>query len=873
MIKRMRLKFLLSIIFLFFFQFLGETGKNFRIFKAVEVRADVVKKLVCKVDKLNVRVDAGLEANLLYSEGKPVFMLLNQEAEVLSEKNSWHQIRFSFEGKEVVGYVIGTYVEVREVQTNNKTNNNKQTPKVKQNAQVEATILVDALRVRQDAGVDHPQVKSKGSPVSFRKNEKIALFSTKLSADGKLWFEIEGSFEGENVKGYALSDFMKLNVSKANPLKAKLAIKKAFLRKKAGLSGKEVTDKNGKKLILKQGKEVQIFHEINLNKEKYFKVSIKEKGGEYSGYVPAKDLSFPLKKKKLKTVKDSTKEDSKKKEPVKEKTEEKSTDKKNEKKTEEEITVQDSEFKPQLGQILENDTELYNEPMENATILTDDEKGTSFKLKAEQEVKVRKQYTRNGVKWYLITYEVVENGVKRFGAGFLTGDKVKLVGELVGKTTGSYDNAEETSEEEFVAKMEAEGFPASYIEKLKAVHAKHSNWNFKARSLFLDWEDAVAGENKLGLNLIYNSKNVAWKSLEKGAYNWKNDSFVAFDGSSYVTVSEKALRYYMDPRNFLNETDIFQFELLSYQPEIHTEEAIEKILAGSPMENKTYHFFDDGKKRELSYAETFLLAGIYSGVSPFYLASKVKLEVAGGGVFSKSASGDVIGYEGLYNFYNIGAGDSTLPLGAVINGLNFAKNGRKDRPYNEKITFNEYIKLPWTNPYRAILGGAAYIGDEYIRKGQDTLYLEKFNLTENSTFNHQYMSNIEGPYRTASHIKKAYKNLSGFPLTFSIPVLPNMPENISEMPQDEKNPNNYLSKLSVDGQVLEPSFSPEQKNYSIKLGKKVSKVVISAESVSKKASIKGSGEVKIKEKGKTVVKVEVKAENGKKRVYKLTFSK
>lgn len=875
--RKLKLKWLMSIIILLSLGAIGkETGK-LSLFKSVSVRADVKKKLVCEVDKLNVRIDGGVEASLLYSDGKPVFMKKNQEAEVIGEKNGWYKVRFLFEKKEVVGFVISTFVkvseektEVKKIKTENQVE--KKIESVVKGLNLSATVIADSLRMREDAGTGFQSVKMEGTEVRLRKADKLIVTGTKSTADGKRWYAISVKKSGKKLQGYALSDYIKLTVSKKKPAKAFVALKGGLvLRKKASDKGKAVVDDKGKAIKPGHKKKLKVFYEINLNEKKYFKVSYKTGGNEYSGYVPALSLDFSSDKSELpeEKVEKVTEEEPKEEESSSEKTEAK---KEEGSKVQEEIDVSDQDFKAHKA-VLIKDTELFDEASDKAQILKDSESDAVIKLKKNLTVIARRQYTRDGVKWYLITYEISENGIKKFGAGFLPADRLHFTGELVGSTTGSSLNESLETPEAFLARMEKEGFPASYLPYLASLREVNPYRDFKAKKLFLDWEDAVNGENKLGLNLISNSKNVAFKSLEKGAYNWENDSFRVYDGVSFVTVSEKGLRYFMDPRNFLNEDGIYQFELLSYQPEIHTLEGIEKILEGSPLSG-TYTFkTEKGEKKELSYAETFLLAGVYSGVSPFYLAGKSRLEVAGGGRFSKSASGDMEDFEGLYNFYNIGASDSPYPMGAVINGLRFAKSGRKDRKFRKGQSFNEYIKLPWDNPYKAILGGAAYIGEDYVNKGQNTLYLEKFNLTEFSTYNHQYMSNIEGPLQASRQIKKAYKNLGELPLIFSIPVLQNMPENAEPLPLDEKNPNHYLSKLEVKKHKLSPEFSPSVTEYEVKLKKEVKKVEILAEAVNKKASLHGEGLHSVKKKGETKLQVEVTAENGEKRVYVIRFKR
>ena len=115
-------------------------------------------------------------------------------------------------------------------------------------------------------------------------------------------------------------------------------------------------------------------------------------------------------------------------------------------------------------------------------------------------------------------------------------------------------------------------------------------------------------------------------------------------------------------------------------------------------------------------------------VSPYHLVSRVIQEVGSNG--SRSVSGTEPGYEGIYNYYNIGAYQSSDP---VINALKWASTPSS----NEK-----YLR-PWNSRYKAILGGAKYIATGYISVGQNTLYLQKFDVVANGgLYSHQYMSNI-----------------------------------------------------------------------------------------------------------------------------------
>ena len=80
-----------------------------------------------------------------------------------------------------------------------------------------------------------------------------------------------------------------------------------------------------------------------------------------------------------------------------------------------------------------------------------------------------------------------------------------------------------------------------------------------------------------------------------------------------------ATTYYLDPRNFLNETDIFQFESLSFS-KVQTKQGVSSILKGTFMENTV----EDSDGSTLDYAQAFMDIGEETGVSPYHLASRVR---------------------------------------------------------------------------------------------------------------------------------------------------------------------------------------------------------------------------------------------------------
>ena len=277
-----------------------------------------------------------------------------------------------------------------------------------------------------------------------------------------------------------------------------------------------------------------------------------------------------------------------------------------------------------------------------------------------------------------------------------------------------------------------------------------------------------------------------WKNTTPGQYNVEVDS-------GWVDSSELAVKYAMDPRNFLNEVRIFQFETLSYNSSANNINSIEKILYGTEFyQNKVSYLDNKGNmiNTNETYSELILRGGQKSAVSTYHLASRIKQEV-GPFLSHSSISGKVSGYEGLYNFYNIGATSSTEPMGAIKNGLQFAKDGKGA----SQATKNKYL-IPWNNKEKAISGGGIFIGSSYIQVGQNTVYLQKFDVNDDrgsNLFSHQYMTNVLAPYNEARSIYKGYQKngILDLQISFIIPIYNNMPDIQYESPNI--NSNNYVA--------------------------------------------------------------------------------
>lgn len=141
-----------------------------------------------------------------------------------------------------------------------------------------------------------------------------------------------------------------------------------------------------------------------------------------------------------------------------------------------------------------------------------------------------------------------------------------------------------THDSDFEAYLNAQGFPDSYKDSLRQLHAKYPNWIFVAQNTGLDWNTVIQNEGVLGRNLVHKNSISSFKSIMDGAYNWETSDWTGFDGSTWVMASDDILRYYMDPRNFLDEVSVFQYMTHGYDASIHTREGLESLLKGTFME-------------------------------------------------------------------------------------------------------------------------------------------------------------------------------------------------------------------------------------------------------------------------------------------------
>ncbi|MFV0250055.1 MAG: dockerin type I domain-containing protein [Bacilli bacterium] len=343
---------------------------------------------------------------------------------------------------------------------------------------------------------------------------------------------------------------------------------------------------------------------------------------------------------------------------------------------------------------------------------------------------------------------------------------------------------------------EFKDFPTSYWEDLAFLKTIHPNWTFTAYNTNIDFNTAVTAESNLGLSYIQ-STDAKYLLVSDKTYDTTTSSFIQQESGGWYAANSSTIAYYMDPRNFLNEIGIFQFENLGYNSTYQTIDVVKSIFANTDL---------------LQYAKTYIEAATFIGydgtqnnVSPVFLAARSRLEVVkSDGKLSNSANGsgyinDIV----YYNFFNIGAYSSCAnPISCALQyaaGLN-----------SEGVQVSSSFNRPWTTAEGSILNGSHLIATGYINVKQNTLYFQKFDVVNyNGNYNHQYMTNIQAPYTEGKSTWTSYKTIDGLldqPINFVIPVYNNMGDSAYQLPTN-------VDQDSID--ELEDANQIEENNKSI----------------------------------------------------------
>ena len=349
-----------------------------------------------------------------------------------------------------------------------------------------------------------------------------------------------------------------------------------------------------------------------------------------------------------------------------------------------------------------------------------------------------------------------------------------------------------------------------YSDLLDDLLEEHPNWTFTILFTGLDWNTVIRNETTVehGRNLVQ-GKTGAWICSVCGDK--------AYDNGSWRCASTATVEYYMDPRNSLyDETYLFQFENLKWSDNTYTISGIEKILDGCDylLEDKITYTNTKNKKVTIdkTYAEVIMEAAEEAGISPYHLASRIRQEQGTGDSASATATGTYSGYTGYYNFLNVNAsgnGSSTI----IKNALEYAK------------------KKGWDTPVKAIEGGAEFLAKSYIQYGQNTLYLQKFDVddSDGDLYWHQYQQNVAAAKTECVDIMQSYKEIDenlNLPFNFVIPVFENMPETKCAMPGTESIVTQNIEITDSSVVVYKSKDKSSTKLATLKKGEKVLRIEI-----------------------------------------------
>ncbi|MGI6722169.1 MAG: N-acetylglucosaminidase [Anaerovoracaceae bacterium] len=328
----------------------------------------------------------------------------------------------------------------------------------------------------------------------------------------------------------------------------------------------------------------------------------------------------------------------------------------------------------------------------------------------------------------------------------------------------------EAAEVDFEAYMDVQGFPDSYKPYLRELHKAHPLWKFVAQKTGLDWTSVYEKELRIGGNLVEPTAPDYWKSKDKKVYNKKKKEYKVFDGR-WNQASDELIAYYLDPRNFLNEDSIYEFASHYYEPDSQTQETVRSITGSS-----SGCFLNKGK--QIDY---IMEAAARSNVNPNVLTSMILQEQSWSG--SVLVSGKESGYEGVYNYFNVGAYTSGS-MSSIDRGLWYANAGDGEKTYGRPWKDKKKTKDVNEGQEKSIVGGAEFYADQYVANNQYTYYTKKFNVMNGlkNVASHEYMTNLNGADAEGRILAKAYSGETEYANTFYIPVFENMPYDACPMP-------------------------------------------------------------------------------------------
>lgn len=289
-----------------------------------------------------------------------------------------------------------------------------------------------------------------------------------------------------------------------------------------------------------------------------------------------------------------------------------------------------------------------------------------------------------------------------------------------------------------------------YKNLIKDLQAKHSNYRFLVYYTGMDWNQVITAE--------YQGHGYSPRNLVQVGTNY-NGMWICpicgnthFDNGSWSCASKEALAYMMDPRNSLNENDVFQFKDLEGSDVSYDD--IARVVSG-------YGSYINNSE----VIQAIVDASKQYNINGYFLVAKIINEHGKNGSTLSNGNGYNGNYVGVYNYFNIGSTGNGIDR-IINNGLSYAQNHG------------------WTSRRASIFGGAEVVRDSFIKRySQNTLYYQKFNVSGKSEMaSHQYQQNIMAAQTQGASLKAYYGSNNSITYTFIIPLYKNIPQAISSRP-------------------------------------------------------------------------------------------
>lgn len=289
-----------------------------------------------------------------------------------------------------------------------------------------------------------------------------------------------------------------------------------------------------------------------------------------------------------------------------------------------------------------------------------------------------------------------------------------------------------------------------YKNLMKDLQSKHSNYRFLVYYTGMDWNQV--------LNAEYQGHGYSPRNLIQIGTNY-NGMWICpicgnthFDNGSWSCASKEALAYMMDPRNSINESDVFQFKDLEGSDVSY--EDIARVVSG-------YGAYINNQE----VIQAIVDSSKQYNINGYFLVAKIINEHGRNGSTLSNGNGYNGNYVGVYNYFNIGSTGNGVDR-IINNGLSYAQSHG------------------WTSRRASIFGGAEVVKESFItRYSQNTLYYQKFNVSGKSEMaSHQYQQNIMAAQTQGASLKAYYGSNNGLTYTFIIPLYKNIPQAVSGRP-------------------------------------------------------------------------------------------